>query len=270
MFKLLNYKVTEAFSTGDYADAFLICGNLINKNPGDVSVFKNVFSVYKTYCERVNADEELISDMSNILENFKNYCELNQENIDLIREEESYINSVITKISEKQEKEIMDFGRNGVLQTQDNLCKISLYVNEIQQIDNEEKYKDILLKINEIDKKINIDRLTTKQRQEYEYLTSCLSKIVEMKTAYFDREKNKQYNIRAINDFEKAFNLFKSGNASDNPSTILDNLFKYDASRLFQETLIYYNYVYNFILSKCSDEQKYELTLRAIESKKVY
>jgi hypothetical protein len=45
-------------------------------------------------------------------------------------------------------------------------------------------------------------------------------------------------------------------------------LFSYDASRLTNETLIYYNHVYNYILSKLNDEEKLTMTKLSIIAEK--
>lgn len=38
----------------------------------------------------------------------------------------------------------------------------------------------------------------------------------------------------------------------------------FDASRLYNETLVYYNHVYNYILNELSDEEKFTLTKYAV------
>lgn len=46
-------------------------------------------------------------------------------------------------------------------------------------------------------------------------------------------------------------------------------LFSYDASKLFNETLIYYNHVYSFIFNKLDDNGKFRLTQISIDSEKI-
>ena len=42
----------------------------------------------------------------------------------------------------------------------------------------------------------------------------------------------------------------------------------FDASRLYNETLVYYNHVYNYILGQLSDEEKFTLTKYAVMSER--
>ena len=58
--------------------------------------------------------------------------------------------------------------------------------------------------------------------------------------------------------------MFKNGKVINNHKEVLKGLFVYDASRLYNETLVYYNYVYNYVLGKLSDEDKFLMTKFAI------
>ena len=46
---------------------------------------------------------------------------------------------------------------------------------------------------------------------------------------------------------------------------VSSTLFAFDAGRLFNETLIYYNHVYSFIFGKLDDDGKLALTRYSIE-----
>jgi len=84
----------------------------------------------------------------------------------------------------------------------------------------------------------------------------------------FERIENVKYNQEAVAAYERIFNVFKDPqNTTYHPNQIIE-LFTFDSSRLFNETLIYYNHVYNFILSKLSDEEKLAITKLAIIAEK--
>ena len=68
--------------------------------------------------------------------------------------------------------------------------------------------------------------------------------------------------------YEKVFNMFKNNEVADSHKEVIKGLFSFDASRLYNETLVYYNHVYNYILNKLSDEDKFALTKYAILSEK--
>ena len=83
-------------------------------------------------------------------------------------------------------------------------------------------------------------------------------------------KKNVAYNKQAADSFAKAFNQFRNNeskykNQTQLFSLVSTTLFAYDASRLFNETLIYYNHVYSYIFSKLDDDGKLALTRFSIE-----
>ena len=62
--------------------------------------------------------------------------------------------------------------------------------------------------------------------------------------------------------------MIKNSKNLDNHIEIIKNMFSFDATRLFSETVIYYNQVYSYIFSVLSDEDKLALTKVAINSQK--
>lgn len=62
--------------------------------------------------------------------------------------------------------------------------------------------------------------------------------------------------------------MFKNGKVVGNHKEIIKGLFMFDASRLYNETLVYYNHVYNYILGQLSDEEKFTLTKYAVMSER--
>ena len=75
-------------------------------------------------------------------------------------------------------------------------------------------------------------------------------------------------NLKAVQAYENVFNYFKNNNVVDGHKDIIKSMFEFDASMLFNETLIYYNHVYNYVLSKMNDEEKLLITKYAIMSEK--
>ena len=82
----------------------------------------------------------------------------------------------------------------------------------------------------------------------------------------FYEENNK----KAVNAYNSAFTSFKNNESrykdkSQLFSLVSTTLFTYDAGRLFNETLIFYNHVYSYIFNKLDDNGKLELTKYSIE-----
>ena len=94
--------------------------------------------------------------------------------------------------------------------------------------------------------------------------------IISEKMRQMERNKNTDYNKKAVEAFSSAFERFRKDegkykNQSQLFSLASTTLFAFDASRLFNETLIYYNHVYSYIFSKLDDAGKLALTRYSIE-----
>ncbi len=72
-------------------------------------------------------------------------------------------------------------------------------------------------------------------------------------------------------DVFDAFNKNKSKYKQQGNLKVLltKKLFVYDTSKLFNETLIYYNHVYNMIFQEVSDELKFLITKWALTTEKI-
>ena len=124
------------------------------------------------------------------------------------------------------------------------------------------------------------------------YLDPPMGKIAERIVSYYLRDKdlaedvlisdivkamrqleykdNIDYNKKAVNAYNSAFTSFKNNESrykdkSQLFSLVSTTLFAYDAGRLFNETLIFYNHVYSYIFNKLDDNGKLELTKYSIE-----
>lgn len=154
-----------------------------------------------------------------------------------------------------------DFNRKVLVQLKKTISEIKLTKSSF---DFERK----LNQIGKLDVSLVKDFFTGSEQTEYVALTKQCSKIVESKTREFEHKKNVEYNLRAIEEYEKIFNMFKSGSVPNNHLAILKGFFGFDTSRLFNETLAYYNHVYSFVLSKFDDDGKFVLTKYAVMSER--
>lgn len=98
---------------------------------------------------------------------------------------------------------------------------------------------------------------------------SCTDTI-SAKMRQLEYKDNIDYNKKAVNAYNSAFTSFKNNESrykdkSQLLGLVSTTLFAYDAGRLFNETLIFYNHVYSYIFNKLDDNGKLELTKYSIE-----
>lgn len=120
------------------------------------------------------------------------------------------------------------------------------------------------------DAEIDHDNLTSEQKTHYDQLNKSCTDTISAKMRQLEYKDNIDYNKKAVNAYNSAFTSFKNNESRYKDKSQLfglvsTTLFAYDAGRLFNETLIFYNHVYSYIFSKLDDNGKLELTRYSIE-----
>ena len=101
--------------------------------------------------------------------------------------------------------------RNEVTYYNDALSLISKLLEKIVSCENEKDFEVYINDLGKIDQSINRERLSTNQEKTYAELTKKSAEVVSAKMSYFEKRKNRDYNIQAIEAYEKVFNMFKNG-----------------------------------------------------------
>lgn len=104
-----------------------------------------------------------------------------------------------------------------------------------------------------------------KEGPAYDRLTKECTEAISRKMQELEYKSNKRYNKTAIEAYAKAYKAFKDDESLCKNWPRLsrlasETLFAFEASRLFNETLIYYNHVYSYIFNKLDDDGKLALT----------
>ena len=121
-----------------------------------------------------------------------------------------------------------------------------------------------------VDAEIDHDNLTSEQKTHYDQLNKSCTDTISAKMRQLEYKDNIDYNKKAVNAYNSAFTSFKNNESRYKDKSQLfglvsTTLFAYDAGRLFNETLIFYNHVYSYIFNKLDDNGKLELTKYSIE-----
>lgn len=132
------------------------------------------------------------------------------------------------------------------------------------------EFDKLLQEISAVDAEIDHDNLTSEQKTHYDQLNKSCTDTISAKMRQLEYKDNIDYNKKAVNAYNSAFTSFKNNESRYKDKSQLfglvsTTLFAYDAGRLFNETLIFYNHVYSYIFSKLDDNGKLELTRYSIE-----
>lgn len=268
MFELFDECYYEAKRTGDYANTFLVGNNLFNKYPDNEQFFEKYINFLFEYYTNVKMDDSLLELIGNVISRYSEKTELSKNKIVVIRSNEEKLNDLIRDSEIIKENERREFLKNVILENDENLRLIKNTINKLSNTTFESDFNLLLEDIRKYDSSLDTSNFVERQKSEYEELTKQSTRIIDEKMKFFEHKNNVEYNKKAINSYEKVFNFFKNGKFGNYSAELIKELFEYDPSRLFNETVIYYNHVYNFVLSKLGDDDKLALTKLAIMCEK--
>ena len=261
--------VKKYIDDGNMSNALMVGQNLFNKNKGDKQVFSLYFSLLLDAANsNFDQSDKFIEQLVTVLSIYSENAELSENEVQYIRECEDKINKVVSSINEKREIKKNEYLKSVILNNDSFLAKAKNSIDLLNKASSRSSFNSILKDIYDLDEKLDKNSFVSRQRIEYEKMTNDCQKIVDIKLKQFDRLDNVEYNKKAVESYEKIFKLFKDAKSVSYKTNDIIELFSYDASRLTNETLIYYNYVYNYILSKLDDDQKLTMTKLSIIAEK--
>ena len=223
-------------SAGNDEAALMVANNEFNKAPGDKAAFEQYFSFV---------------------------CSLGTSLPSLL-DRQAALDKAAVALMKKQALDVEN-ENNTVLKRLFDLR------DELQEVKTRDAFDDVLNRIRLEDGKLDQDAFTEEQKRVYDTLSRAHTSLITGKTAELEREENMDYNSRAVSFFADAFSKFKKDENrytknEDALKSLADTyLFAFDANRLLPATVAYYNYIYQYIFDKLSEDGKLFLTRLATE-----
>ncbi len=269
MLKLFN----EYKNTGKIAEALLTGRNMFNRNPQDEETFLAYFTYLCTLAETLPspADRQNFAEQANVaLAFFTENVELTEKKVNDIVFYQQRLNEILDEIRKIQNKKLNDEQIKTESYNSECLKKLINLKDSLQRASSQKEFDDVLVQISRVDSEIDKDSFNDNQSVTYDTLTKEHTELISQKMRELEYKKNVAYNKDAANSFAKAFKQFRTDenkykNQTQLFTLVSSTLFAYDASRLFNETLIYYNHIYSYIFSKLDDDGKLALTRYSIE-----
>lgn len=258
---------------GKISEALMVGRNAFNRNPDNAEIFDAYYSYLCILAETLPsfADRSHFAEQAGVVLAF--YTEnavLTESVVDDIVTYQSRLDTICAEISNVQQAKADR--ENEEIECHNSECLKKLYAlkDKLQAVSAQADFDVILAQIGQVDAEIDKDSFTREQSDAYDVLTKDHTELISSKMRELEYKKNVAYNKHAAESFAKAFSQFhnnegKYKNQTQLFSLVSTTLFSYDASRLFNETLIYYNHVYSYIFSKLDDDGKLALTRFSIE-----
>ena len=258
---------------GKISEALMVGQNMLNKAPGDKESFETYFSFLCDLADTLPSLDERIQffDQANmVLSFFVENTKLNENIIDEVIAHQSRLESIhadiqnVQKVKQTAEKEDLRRKNDAYLK------KLYALKDKLFSVSTKDDFDQTLKEIRDVDLLIDKSTLTEKQNDTYDDLAKENTEIMSEKMRELEHKERMNYNKEAAEAFRSAFQAFQDNEDKYKNQTQLfslasTTLFAYDAAKLFNETLIYYNHVYSYIFSKLDDDGKLALTQYSIE-----
>ncbi len=259
-------------------DALLVGKNLCNQQPSNESRFISYFNfLCKLASYPITTDERKFyaNEADIALAYFSENVKITETTLLLIKEckaqLEKVINDIISMENTIAQNVLKEIQNNNAVELNNLIdLKGKLFITS-----RKADFDSLLHSVQKCENNINKKYLSQEQNELYDALTTQYSSVVNNKLIELERMENVEYNKSAVKSFKLVFDTFQSAepkykeNQSQLYALVSENLFGYDAARLFNETLIYYNHVYSFIFNKLDDDGKYRLTQFSIDCEKL-
>ena len=259
-------------SSGMFYEALMIGQNLFNKNNSNKEIFEKYFNLLISFAadseKTIDERNAFLSQAVTVLDFFCENVELNENIIEYISNKRYELNNASDNIKAKEYELQKNFLKKKIEYHDNTLAIIEKLILKLESVEKTTEFEKVINQIGKVDTTFEKEYLTERQQERYTVLTKKCSEIVDKKTHEFEHNKNVDYNLKAIEAYEKIFVLFKDNIIPDDHMDIIKGLFAFDTSKLFNETLVYYNYVYSYVLNKIDDNGKFLLTRCAIISEK--
>lgn len=263
----------EYRNEGNVIEALLVGRNMVNKDPGNYELVSRFLDLVLSLAENLPSMEErkgFISQAEVTLSFFEENADLSKELIGDISAYRTKINDLKSVIIDFENSQIVSDMAAIESKNREQIKKLYNVKQRIIEAKNQEEFDKLLQELSVVDSSIKHEYLTEEQTAHYDQLNRECTDSISQKMRELEYKKNVAYNKSAVDAFDDAFRKFKGDegkykNQTQLFSLVSTTLFAYDAARLFNETLIYYNHVYSYIFSKLGDDGKLALTRFSIE-----
>ena len=263
----------ELKAVGKITEATLVGRNLFNRHPGNTEIFNEYYAYLCMLAETLPSidDKQMFAEQASVaLAFYSENVEINENVVSEIAAHQERLTRVLTQIRAIIDAKEAEAVKAIEEKNAGELTKLFTLKNKLYQVATQEEFDALLLEISATDAAIDKEYLTQEQASVYEALTKEHTELISQTMQEIERKKMVAYNKTAADAFAKAFTMFRENENKYKNQTQLyamasTTLFAFDASKLFNETLIYYNHVYSYIFSKLDDDGKLALTRFSIE-----
>ena len=269
--------VNKLKSEGNFIDAYLVAKNILSRNIGDVSAFNDFINIaleISAYDIIFDERKQYVSDATTALAMFSESVDIDENTIELIKNTRGRINGAAQAIITAEQNHFDAITRKVQDENTEHLKKLGDIYNEIQSAKTQKEFDSALSRVAEEEALLNKAAFSAAQEKTYEKLTRQYSQVISRQMEVINKNELLSYNKRAVSCFNDVFMAFKKEPSKYKDESTLKNLmttkfFAFDSSKLFNESLVFYNHVYSLVFQESSDALKFKLTEWALNTVKL-
>lgn len=268
----------ELITQNKFWDAHTVGKNLFCKFPDNQDIFDEYFGFCCTvasYPIETETRSFFLKEAEVALSIFSERAKMSIDILKFIEKKRQVLINTSYAINQKIEEEL-DKTRSEIIEANNSyLRELVSLKGEFLVCNNQALFDKLISQMATIEEHFDKESFTDTQKVQYDSLTREFSNLVSKSMAAITNTSEIEYNKKAVKSFKAAFDFFKNDsdrytrNERNLYELVAKHLFAYDAKRLFNETLVYYNHVYTYIFNKLSDEGKFRFTQFSFDVPKV-
>lgn len=262
---------------GRFIDAYIVAKNALSKDIGNADLFQNFIDMaleIAMYDIIFDERKQYVSDANSALALFAENVDMSEAALAMIKQAKARVTETFLAVC--QEEEVYFAQQAGSVREKNTelLNQLVDIYNRIKSAKDQSQFEKILSEVSQVEAQLAKEVFSADQQTSYEMLSKSFSQAISEKMEELNRNELLDYNKRAVSCFNDVLQAFKrdSGkykNESNLKALMTSKFFVFDSSKLFNETLVFYNHVYSVVFQDVNDTLKFKLTEWALRTDKI-
>ncbi len=244
----------------DWAANLVVRNGFINHSDS-LELFKAYFDYLSEKIKQLDNKREQLSYLDDAHQALITFS----ENIDLAEFE--VVQTYKKRLDQLREKLQNEEENQLTSKNQQILAKLTELLAKLKATDKEAEIKKILTEATKLENSLHLNSLTAEQEKLYQDLEKSYQQEANAKGKKLNKNKDPDYNKQVAKKLKQIYQEFIANEKDYKKSKkdIIDLVKSYDlptvnTKYLNNQTMTYYNHIYNYIFRIISDEDKYRLT----------
>ena len=262
---------------GRFIDAYIVAKNALSKDIGNADLFQNFIDMaleIAMYDIIFDERKQYVSDANSALALFAENVDMSEAALAMIKQAKARVTETFLAVC--QEEEVYFAQQAGSVREKNTelLNQLVDIYNRIKSAKDQSQFEKILSEVSQVEAQLAKEVFSANQQTSYEMLSKSFSQAISEKMEELNRNELLDYNKRAVSCFNDVLQAFKrdSGkykNESNLKALMTSKFFVFDSSKMFNETLVFYNHVYSVVFQDVNDTLKFKLTEWALRTDKI-